>query len=186
MHDCPWACTQSISEIHHDACGMRLLSQQSPHTSLEQMYICTCLSSLFIPTTASKDLALRKWAASLLHSLCPCATSSECHGRGLLAAASHMARRAWDAKSGYVITETLALPCGDGFIMIRSLTLMVIHHSYQQTLWYYCLLSFFAHLSHRWASFFVYFNLVLANRSYSGWAHATYAAQIPGSSLLDR
>lgn len=59
-HEPLWVHSQSISEMHHGVCGMWLLSWQSPHTFLEQMYVCTCLPSLFIPTTASKQLELLK------------------------------------------------------------------------------------------------------------------------------
>lgn len=154
MHNCPRARTQSISEMHHGVCGMWLLSWQSPHTFPEQMCICTCLPSLFVPITASKDLALGKrlpvcCAACVLVQL-PVSAVAEGHwplpctwpdGLGV-------------QRRGVSLQRHGQCHVGMGFTMIRSLTLIVTYHSYQQTLWY-CLLSYTAPFSHRWGTFFL-------------------------------
>lgn len=155
MHDCPWARTQSISEMHHSFCGMRLLSRQSPHTFPEQMYICTCLPSLFVPITSSKGLTLRKrlpvcCAACVLVQL-PVSAVAEDY---------RLLSRTWldglgVQKQGVSLQGHVHCHVGMCFTTIKSLSLMVTHHCYQQTLWYYCLLSFFAHFFNRWATFFL-------------------------------
>ena len=107
--------------------------------------------------------------ACLLCSLCPRATSSECHGRGLPAAALHVTRWAWGAKAGCVLTETWALPRGDGFHHDKELN----SHGNSSLLSadFVILLSsllFCSLLSQVSYLLLVYFNLVLANRSYPG------------------
>lgn len=150
MRHWPWTYTQSISEMHDGVRGMRLLSQQSPHTFPEQMYVCTCLPSQFVPITSSKDLEL-------------CSRLPVCCAAHVLVQLAESARVAegcwlllWVWPDGLrVQRQDVSLRThrhchmGMGFTMIRSWTLMVTHHSYQQTL-----SSFnFAHFFHRWAPF---------------------------------
>ena len=126
-----------------------------------------CLPCLF-PSLLQRILHFQV-TACLLCSLCPRATSSECHGRGLLAAALHVTRWAWGAKAGCVLTETWALPRGDGFHHDKELnshgnsSLLSADFVILLSSLLFC--SLFSQVSYL---LLVYFNLVLANRSYPG------------------
>lgn len=124
MPDCPQARTQSISKMHHYVCGMWLLSQQSPHTFPEQMYICTCLPSLLVPITASKDLALPK----PLPVCCVACVLMQLPVR-VVAVGCQLLPRTWPdgfgvQRRGVPYRETGSATWGLGFTIIRSLTFM--------------------------------------------------------------
>lgn len=118
--------------------------------------------------------------------LCPCVleqlpASAVAEG---CSAALHVARWAWGAKVGCVLTETWALPRGNGFQHEKELN----SHVNSPPISRLCVTTVFSHFFSlsQVSCLLVYSNLVITCWSYSGWAHATCSAQIPGCSLLDR
>lgn len=166
MHKSLRVRAQSISEMHHGVCGMWLLSWQSPHTFLEQMYICTCLPSLLVPTTASKEPELLKWLFAGPYVLVQLPVGVMAEGCSPLPCMGPDGLEA--QRQGVSLQKHERCHVWMGFIVIRSQTLMSTHHLSADFVLLLFSPFFFFSLSPVSCLLLVYFNLVLTNRSYPG------------------